>query len=262
MPAAYDRSFFAKQMDGSRASASVVLRLVADLVPVGSVCDVGCGVGTWLNVWQELGVTDIYGIDGDYVDRAHLLIDADHFHPRDLTQSVRIERTFDLAMCMEVAEHLPPERAESLVADLMRLAPIVLFSAAVPMQGGTNHINEQWQDYWAGLFDRGGFEVFDVIRPRLWGDERIARWYRQNALIYCNRDCMARFPQLAAAAAKFPLSLVHPRQLLASQQEVDTRTALRITAGALKRALARRLSRVAKAGSKSGEMSARLAPPR
>ena len=225
----------------------MIVRVVADLVPVSSVCDVGCGVGTWLSVWQELGVTDIYGIDGDYVDRAHLMVEANRFHPHDLTQPVRVERTFDLAMCLEVAEHLPPERAESLVADLTRLAPIVLFSAAVPMQGGTNHINEQWQDYWAGLFDRNGFEVFDVIRPRVWGDERISRWYRQNTLIYCSRDCTARFPQLAAATTKFPLSVVHPTQLLASQQEIDTRTALRIVARALRRALQRRLNRAVKA---------------
>jgi SAM-dependent methyltransferase len=243
MNAPYDQSFFANQKDLSRRSGSVILRYISELIPVKSVCDVGCGVGTWLSVWAELGVDDIYGIDGDYVDRSQLMIDPAHFHPQDLIQSIRVDRRFDLAMCVEVAEHLPPERADSLIQDLSSLAPIILFSAAVPMQGGTNHINEQWQDYWAALFDRRGFDVFDIIRPRVWGDDRIARWYRQNILLYCNRNFVEQVPQLAAAMTKFPLAVVHPRQLLASRAEIDTRTALQITMKAITRALSRRLKR-------------------
>ncbi len=244
MAVAYDWSFFAGQKDGSRNSAAAILPLVAEFIPVKSVCDVGCGVGTWLSVWGELGVQDIYGIDGDYVDRAELMIDATHFHAQDLTRPIHVERKFDLAMCMEVAEHLPSVRAESLIGDLTGLAPVVLFSAAVPMQGGTNHINEQWQDYWASLFACSGFEVFDVIRPRVWGDNRVARWYRQNALLYCHRDFVPRFPQLATASTKFPLAVVHPRQFLESRNEIDTRSALRITAKAVSRGLRRRLKRL------------------
>jgi SAM-dependent methyltransferase len=240
---AYDPSFFAGQKEGSRRSASVILRLVSELIPVSSVCDVGCGVGAWLGVWKELGVDDVYGIDGEYVDRAQLMIDPGAFHPRDLTQPFRIDRRFDLAMCIEVAEHLPAERAETLIEDLTRLAPVVLFSAAVPMQGGTNHINEQWQDYWASLFARRGFEVFDVIRPRVWKDDGIARWHRQNILLYCNREFVDRFPRLADTT-KFPLAVVHPRQFLESREEIDTRTALHLMRRAVTRALRRRLKRL------------------
>jgi SAM-dependent methyltransferase len=246
----YDQNFFSTQSAWSFPSASAVVPIVSELVPIKSVCDVGCGIGTWLRVWKELGLEDIYGIDGGYVDRAQLMIDPSDFHAHDLTQRVSIDRQFDLAMSTEVAEHLPPERASSFVEDLTKLAPLVLFSAAIPMQGGVNHINEQWQDFWAEIFSRYNFEVFDVLRPRIWNDHRVARWYRQNAFLYCRRDSIHRFPRLASATSKLPLSVVHPKQYIDSRNEIDTRTALRLTGKAVARAIKRRLGRLGNPNSK------------
>jgi hypothetical protein len=70
-----------------------------------------------------------------------------------ITQTTDI-RTFDLAICLEVAEHLPPEAAEGFIDSLTRLAPVVLFSAAITFQVGNQHLNGQWPDYWATLFRR------------------------------------------------------------------------------------------------------------
>ena len=191
-----------------------------------------------------MGVEDIYGIDGHYVTPAQLMIDPAHFHPHDLSQRISCDRQFDLAMSMEVAEHLPPHRALSFVDDLTKLAPVVLSSAAIPMQRGTNHINEQWQDFWAKLFSRHDFEVFDVLRPRIWNNQRIARWYRQNALLYCHRDFVRHVPGLTATLSRFPLAVGHPEQYLAGPNEIDTRTALQMTGGAVVRAIKRRLNRM------------------
>jgi hypothetical protein len=240
----YDEAFFSGHGPASLNSASAVLPIVGEIVSVKSVCDVGCGVGTWLRVWRDLGVEDIYGVDGNYVKQSQLLIDPACFHPQDLSQRLSCDRQFDLAMSMEVAEHLPPDRALSFVEDLTRLAPVVLFSAAIPMQGGTSHINEQWQDFWAELFNRHDFEVFDILRPRIWSDRRIARWYRQNMFLYCRRDSVGRFPKLAAASSTFPLSVVHPEQFLEGREEIDTRTAIQLTCGAVVRAINRRLERL------------------
>jgi hypothetical protein len=91
----------------------------------------------------------------------------------DLRESVTITRTFDLAVSLEVAEHLPPERGEGFVEDLCRLAPVVLFSAAVPGQGDpkhTGHLNERWQSYWASLFHERGYERAECVRPAIWED--------------------------------------------------------------------------------------------
>jgi 2-polyprenyl-3-methyl-5-hydroxy-6-metoxy-1,4-benzoquinol methylase len=83
--------------------------MIIAAVQPNTVIDVGCGVGTWLAVLAENGVADVWGIDGDYVDRALLEIPEERFLPHDLTKPVRLERRFDLVLCLEVAEHLPAD---------------------------------------------------------------------------------------------------------------------------------------------------------
>src|ERR1700722_15751200 len=150
----YDADFYRKLKANSYRSALVIIPVLQRLVPFTSVCDVGCGAGSWLQAFADNGITDYLGLDGDYVDRASLAIPVERFRATDLAQPFVVERNFDLAVCLEVAEHLPPSRAESLIADLTKVAPLVLFSAAIPHQGGKGHVNEQWQPYWVELFGR------------------------------------------------------------------------------------------------------------
>jgi SAM-dependent methyltransferase len=184
----YDKQFYVDQGDRSYQSADCVLPLVLSIVPAQSAIDVGCGIGTWAAKLLEFGVTDVLGIDGEYVDRSLLRIPQDRFQPWDLEKRISMNRRFDLAVCLEVAEHLPPQRARTLVEDLVKLAPIVLFSAAIPGQGGVNHINEQYLSYWAEFFAAQNYVLLDVLRPRLWNDTRCDWWYRQNAVLFVHND--------------------------------------------------------------------------
>jgi SAM-dependent methyltransferase len=182
--AIYSRDFYAGQVDGSARSAAVVVPLLLSFLPVRSIADVGCGVGPWAAEFLANGVPDVWGIDGDYVDRSQLRIPPDRFSVHDLTTSLQLDRTFDLAVCLEVGEHLPESRARGLVVDLTSLAPCVLFSAAVPGQGGNHHINEQYLSYWIDLFQRQGYEGIDPIRPRILGDNSVEWWYQQNIVMF------------------------------------------------------------------------------
>jgi len=184
----YSSQFYRAHAVGSADSASVVVPLVLTLVPVKSVIDVGCGVGTWAASFLANGVSDVSAVDGDYVDRSLLRIPADLFIVHDLTQPLKLDRKFDLAVCLEVAEHLPQSRASSLVGDLTSLAPCVLFSAAVPGAGGTHHINEQYLPYWIDLFQRHGFEGIDPIRPWILGNHSVEWWYQQNIVLFVAAD--------------------------------------------------------------------------
>ena len=80
-----------------------------------------------------------------------------------------------------------------MIEDLCSLADVILFSAAIPRQGGTEHINEQWQSYWAAQFRKHGYVAYDVVRPMVWADERVKWWYQQNTLAYANSNAAQLF---------------------------------------------------------------------
>ena len=187
----YDRHFYRYIAPGSLRSAKVVIPLLQELLPqtVTAVLDVGCGVGSWLAVWKQRGCR-VTGVDGDYLPRKALLVDDDEFVAADLRSGLALGRRFDLVQCLEVAEHLPPAAAPGLVRDLCRHADLVLFSAAPPGQGGANHVNEQPYGYWRDHFQGQGFALYDVLRPRLAGQRRVAPWYRYNSFLYVREDAL------------------------------------------------------------------------
>jgi hypothetical protein len=156
--------------------------------PPASVLDVGCGVGTWLRAWQDEGVSDVLGIDGDYVSRSGLLVPIDQFEARNLAEGFDLGRTFELVQSLEVAEHIPPPAAETFVDSLVRHGDTVLFSAAVPAQSGKGHVNERLPSYWARHFRSRGYELCDVVRWRIWDRSDIGVDYRQNLLIFATKD--------------------------------------------------------------------------
>ena len=182
----YDQRFFDYVNAGAERSARKILPLLAPL-EVRSVLDVGSGQGAWLSVWKELGVDDVAGLDGDYVDRDRLKIPAGQFVAADLGAQFDLRRQFDLVQCLEVAEHLPKASAGSLVESLTRHSDIVLFSAAAKGQGGEDHINEQSYDYWRELFAKHDFVVLDYIRPIILHEQSIEPWYKYNSFVYVRR---------------------------------------------------------------------------
>lgn len=203
----YGPAFFDKQAQASHRSADVILPVVFDLLECTSVVDVGCGVGPWLKAAADRGIDEYLGVDGAWVPTDQLAIPAGRFHAHDLRQPLHLGREFDLAVCVEVAEHLPADAAATLVGTLTRLAPVVLFSAAVPDQGGDGHINEQWPAYWAELFATHGYLAHDCVRLPVWHDERADWWYRQNVLLYADR---ARRPDGLREPVELPPALIHP----------------------------------------------------
>lgn len=218
----YDAPFFESLRDGTRKSAAVVVPLLIDLVQPRNVIDIGCGAGLWLAAFRESGVTDVLGVDGAWVPAAEREIPEELFLERDLAQPLSLDRAFDLALCLEAAEHLPPEAAVPFVESLTRVAPIIVFSAAIPRQGGTGHFNEQWPSYWAKLFASYGYECLDLLRERLWTNAAVETWYRQNMLCFVAGDRPDLRARLAGSVAR-PLDIVHPDFFLARDNSLNER---------------------------------------
>ena len=205
----YKSQFFKKYKDGSFRSAKIVIPIIFNLIQIKSVVDVGCGAGVWLKAFQEEGIEDVFGIDGNSTEVQDL--SSNKFLIVDLGQEFKLDRRFDLAISLEVAEHLMPANADDFVLNLTSLAPIVLFSAAVPCQGGTHHVNEQWPDYWAEKFLKRGFLAFDVLRMRLWNEPEVEWWYKQNLILYIHRDFIPRIPSISnLSSVEKPPKLFHP----------------------------------------------------
>ena len=203
----YTDSFYASLTPGSRSSASVVVPELIRLLRPSSVIDVGCGTGVWAAEFIGHGIERVLGVDGAYVPAQKREIDRRRFAVHDLSTPLKLPDSFDLAISVEVAEHLPSARAQGFVTDLAALAPTILFSAAIPGQGGTGHLNEQWPEYWKGLFLERGFELLDCIRPLVWNDSRVDWWYRQNLFLLVSRDTrFASDPE----HREFPLNVIHP----------------------------------------------------
>jgi SAM-dependent methyltransferase len=188
--------------------------LVMELARPRSVVDVGCATGEWLSVFREYGVEDVWGVDGVSVPKGLLKIPEERFVPADLEQPFQMDRKFDLVVSLEVAEHLSSKCAETFVSSLVELGPLVLFSAAIPYQGGSNHVNLQWPEYWAKLFDDKGYVVTDPLRRKVWNNEEVAAHYAQNTLMFVARERLGSYPLLEEAHELYDdsmLAIVHPR---------------------------------------------------
>ena len=214
--AQYDHAYYDSHSRTARRSAEVVVPIVMELLAPRSVCDVGCGPAIWLSVFADHGVEEVLGVDGDHVERDTLQIDPARFVAADLEQGVPAVGAFDLAVSLEVAEHLPASAAQGFVEGLVGLAPAVLFSAAVPGQDGLGHVNEQWPTYWRKLFREHDYRLIDCVRPRVWDSGKVKFWYRQNMLLFVDPALLESRPALEQErqrTAAAPLSIVHPRLL-------------------------------------------------
>ena len=205
----YSEEFYARHAAGSLQAAQAIVPIIVECFAPTSVVDVGCGLGAWLKVFRDNGVHKIHGYDGTWVKRKRLLIDGSAFSVVDLAGSSKLDGRFDVAVSLEVAEHIPDHSADKFVANLVGLSDCIVFSAAIPGQGGDGHVNEQWPSYWAHKFAGYGYEVFDIVRPRIWTLPEVVWWYKQNVLVYVKHaeKTKCRFLRRECEA---PLDVVHP----------------------------------------------------
>lgn len=217
MKYSYSEHFYSEMADTSLSSARVVVPIVLNYLSVNSVVDVGCGMGTWLKVFLENGISNIKGFDGGWVDSEKMCVPKQAFSQIDLDGDFDIQSCADLVVCLEVAEHLLDKQAHILVKNLVSVAPVVLFSAAIPLQGGSRHVNERWPEYWSGIFKKHGYVPVDCIRRKIWENENVSFFYSQNMVFYVSEKDLERYPKINFEyinGNNVALPLVHPHMYL------------------------------------------------
>ncbi|RDU71723.1 class I SAM-dependent methyltransferase [Helicobacter brantae] len=216
----YDENFYLQQYEGSLKSAREILHEIRKVFPqIQSIIDVGCGVGTWLKAWKEIDNNiRVLGIDGNEVTQSYSFLKSDEYRQANLTDSASsiIKNLdlggggYDLVQSLEVAEHLDQQYSKNFITLLTSLSKIVLFSAAIPFQGGVHHVNEQAPKYWADLFMERDFFCFDILRDRLWNNTNIDYWYRQNIMLFVHKDKVGELENLSFAPTNHPRYLIAP----------------------------------------------------
>lgn len=190
--------FHQKNNQIKEQSSKMVVDILFELFNPKSVVDVGCGTGLILKYFNEKDV-DILGYEGEWINKNLIesnisfsklkIIDFENIDLENLVQ-------FDLCVCLEVAEHISENQADNFVKFLISQSKIIVFSAAIPNQGGFNHINEQWSDYWDKKFDTLGYSKMDILRPILWDFDFVTWPYKQNMVVYVHKTDVSLLDKL------------------------------------------------------------------
>ena len=182
----YNDEFYEYNIKSSGDSATEVFPLIASITKVNSVVDFGCGRGTWLNQACDVGADVVVGLDGTWNADKQINPSIEFL---ELSDHVKLrKRTFDLAISLEVFEHLEAEFCDELIETMVCCSGVIVFAGAFPRQGGTDHINEQFPSYWAEKFAAHGYLAYDFFRPKLWGNDKVDRCYQQNMFLYVNKE--------------------------------------------------------------------------
>jgi SAM-dependent methyltransferase len=221
-PVDYNDNFHKVHFQNSIDSANEIVPLFLSYFKPKNVLDIGCGLGTWLSIFEQ-NQCEVFGIDGDYVKPKDLVIDQNKFKAYDLNTSYSLEKKFDLAISLEVAEHIFPENAKIFIDSMCLHSDIVLFSAAVPGQEGTMHYNEQYNEYWIDLFSQNGYQCVDFLRHKIWNNHKISWWYRQNILIFIKKTEIdnSKYDLITSEKINNLNSYVHPDLLEYKCQKAD-----------------------------------------
>lgn len=169
------------------------------------VIDIWCGTGSFVKTFQNNGIIAV-GVDWKRVDRKSLFIDESDFIEKDLEEYNNFDHKYDLAISLEVAEHISEKSAENFVKTLVSCSDYIIFSAAIPLQWGQNHINEQSPEYWEKLFNKYWYEFHDVWRHIFWDNKDIFWWYKQNMFLIVRK--WVSLPR--TLIEKPPRYIVHP----------------------------------------------------
>lgn len=186
----YDEGYYVKrQTDPWRSDARVVAEAVRGRYDPESVIDFGCAIGNHLEPFYE-DERRIQGVEGNVNALQHAVVPSMHIDHHDLREPYETDEKYDVALCFEVAEHIPKTHAETLVDTLSGAGDTVVMTAATPGQQGTHHVNLQPRSYWRERFERRGMTYDDDAVSALREEMDVTKttWIPQNLMVFSSRS--------------------------------------------------------------------------
>jgi 2-polyprenyl-3-methyl-5-hydroxy-6-metoxy-1,4-benzoquinol methylase len=181
----YDTDFFTEASAAKTSCAEAVAQILVAHLDFQTVFDIGCGTGIFLDALHRLGKT-VLGCDSS-PDALRLSSKAYPIFLADATQPILFNTPFDLVVCFEVAEHIPPRNSASLVRNCTTSGRCIAFTAAPPGQGGIGHINEKPYAYWIRLFSSHSFVLDPGLTDAIKTDMRkhnVVPWISANFMCF------------------------------------------------------------------------------
>lgn len=225
-----------------KVNARKVLQPVFGILGVpNSFLDIGGGAGSWCAAAKNLGVQRVRLVDACPPNQVIPELSQEEQVQANLEEGIPNQGQFDLVICIEVIEHLTDHAASRLIKQMTSFSNFILFSAAIPGQGGIGHISERLHEYWHNKFSQFKFDKYDVIRPMLISRSDISSIHRQNLFIYAKKECSHSLADLPQICDDMELIRAEHLKSLYHKEPIDLRTALGSIPNALKRSIGRRV---------------------
>ena len=207
----YDEQFWGpKRGNYNYRSAKIILPMIFKYYKPDSMIDIGCGIGTWLSAALELGIENLQGIDCNEISEDFLLVPRKYISIDDLeTHKNKDNKKYDIAVSVEVAEHLNNSASEHFIKMLTSYSKVIIFSAGIPYQDGEHHINCQPPKFWYDIFSKYEYVCFDFRDKLMNMWEEINPCYSQNLLLYVHKDLAHIFENIFNITNK-PIFFYHP----------------------------------------------------
>ena len=188
----YDGDFFDSNQEEGLSMTIWSVPLFQKIFNFKSLIDVGSATGHYLKTCIDAGVDDVMGLEGSPEAFKKLIVDKKYVIMHDFRDPYTFHRKWDLAISIEVAEHIDGIYADNYVKILTDSSDTVLLTAAPPGQGGTAHVNEQPQEWWIARFSTFGFaydkattrQVKEGIEEAEEKGFGVAPWLKPNVMVF------------------------------------------------------------------------------
>lgn len=181
----YDASFYEETRERKLESFRRVAAILARHLAFDTVLDIGCGTGLLIAELKKIG-KDVLGCEISEAAISGAPRDVTVFQA-DAARPIRVNRRFDLVVCIEVAEHIQRRHSRRLVENCTSLGGQICFTAAPAGQGGVGHINLRPHSFWIELFARRGFVLQAGLADRMREQMRaegVLRWIPDNLMVF------------------------------------------------------------------------------